>query len=49
MRRGLDLQKVVLRVQLVDGLEPHVRRVRQPADGQQMRAFVADPRNLEIM
>ncbi len=43
VRDRLDLEQVVRAEDLVDGPEPHVRRVRQPAQGQQLRVAVADP------
>ena len=48
MRCGFDLEKVILRVQLMYGLKSHVWRVGQPADGKQMGVVMSQPRNLQI-
>jgi hypothetical protein len=41
-----EAASVYLRVELVNGLEPQVRRVGQPADGQQVRVIVTEPGDL---
>ena len=40
-----NLQQVILGEGLMNGLEPEIRGVGQPADGQQLQVPVADPRH----
>ncbi len=47
MRGRFDPEKPILRVQLVDRLEPQVRRVRQSTDRQQVRVVVTQPGDLQ--
>ena len=48
LEHGLDLQQVVLGEWLVNGLEAQVRRVREPAQGQEAGVAVPEPRDGSI-
>ena len=47
MSRRFDSEEPIFRVQLVDGLEAKVGRVRQTADGQQVSVVVSQPGDLK--